>query len=227
MNGEDKRLILGYYDRLIERHGGGRLAVGMGPEERHDLRHQALSEVGLRSGGSVLDLGCGLGGFYSYLRRSGIECEYTGYDIHPKMIELARQKHPGVNFELKDILAEEFPAFDFIVSNVFSLRLAGQDNYSYVEDYMRACYAHARRGVAFEFPSSYADFSLPEAFHYSPERIFSLAKTITKRVCLRHDYPLFEFCVYLYPDFEGWAAKPGAGPNGDGPNGHGSNGRAL
>jgi SAM-dependent methyltransferase len=215
MNEEDKKLILSYFDGLLEKHGVGSLAVGMGPQERHDLRHQVLSEVGLRSGGSLLDLGCGLGDFYSYMRRHGIECEYTGYDINPRMVELARRKHPGVNFEVKDILSEEFPAFDFIVSNAFSLRLVEQDNYSYVEDYMRACYAHARRGVAIDFPSSYADFSLPEAFHYSPERVFSLAKRVTKRVCLRHDYPLFEFCVYLYPDFQGWAPRPGDNSNGN------------
>lgn len=219
MKEEDKRLILGYYDRLIEKHGAGRLSVGMGPQERHDLRHQVLSEVGLRSGGSVLDLGCGRGDFYSYLKRRGIECEYTGYDINPRMIEFARSKHPGANFELKDILGEEFPVFDFIVSNAFSLRLAGQDNYGCVEEYMRACYAHARHGVAIDFPSSYADYARPEAFHYSPERVFSAAKRITKRVCLRHDYPLFEFCIYMYPDFEGWASGPAEQPNGRAPGG--------
>jgi SAM-dependent methyltransferase len=219
MKDEDKRVILGYYDGLLAKHGGDRQAVGMGPQERHDLRHQVLSEIGLRSGGSVLDLGCGLGDFYSYLERRGIECEYSGYDINPKMIEFARRKHPGVNFELKDILSEEFPTFDFIVSNAFSLRLVEQDNYSYVEEYMRACYAHARRGVAIDFPSSYADFALPEAFPYSPERVFSLAKRITKRVCLRHDYPLFEFCIYMYPDFEGWASRPGENSNGREPGG--------
>jgi len=26
-------------------------------------------------------------------------------------------------------------------------------------------------------------------------------------VQLRHDYPLFEFCVYLLPDFTGWRTK--------------------
>lgn len=222
MNAEDKRLILSYYDGRIAKYGGDRQVVGMGSQERHDLRHQVLSEVGLHSGGSVLDLGCGLGDFYAYLKRRGIECEYSGYDINPKMIELAGKKYPGVNFELKDILTEEFPVFDFIVSNAFSLRLTEQDNYSYVEEYMRACYAHARRGVAIDFPSSYADFALPEAFHYSPERVFSAAKRITKRVCLRHDYPLFEFCIYMYPDFEGWAPGHGDNANGGESNGGGA-----
>jgi len=54
--------------------------------------------------------------------------------------------------------------------------------------------------------SSYVDFEQPDVCHYEPERVFSLSKQLTKRVSLRHDYPLYEFCVYLYPDFQGWGA---------------------
>lgn len=101
-----------------------------------------------------------------------------------------------------------------VIAGLLSRRVAfpsvGQKR-SVRQSHPGACYAHALAGVAVDFPSSYADFSLPEAFHYSPERVFTVAKGFTKWVRLRHDYPLFEFCVYLYPDFEGWASKPADG----------------
>ena len=52
--------------------------------------------------------------------------------------------------------------------------------------------------------TAYVDFREDRLFYYSPEEIFRFSKTLTKRVLLRHDYPLFEFTVYLYKDFAGW-----------------------
>ncbi len=39
-------------------------------------------------------------------------------------------------------------------------------------------------------------------------RLFAIAKRLTKRVCLRHDHPRFEFSLYLHPDFSGWRTAP-------------------
>jgi hypothetical protein len=104
-----------------------------------------------------------------------------------------------------DIETDTFPEFDYIVStSAFNWPLTTQDNYSFTENILSICYNHSKKGVAIDFLTSYVDFKNPVLFHYSPERIFSIAKKITKRVCLRHDYPLFDFCIYLYPDFKGW-----------------------
>jgi SAM-dependent methyltransferase len=160
--------------------------------------------VGIASGATVLDVGCGFGDLFGYLESESIEVDYTGYDINPRLVEAARRRYPDARFEVVDIQVEDFPVFDVIVSSsAFNIALQSQDNYEFVADVLRICHEHARTGVAVDFMSSYAEFQ-GGAFHYSPERLFAIAKGLTKRVALRHDYPLFEFCLYLYPDFEGW-----------------------
>ncbi|MBD0370359.1 MAG: class I SAM-dependent methyltransferase [Pyrinomonadaceae bacterium] len=205
MQASDKKRIIERYDERFRQYADDIRTLASGTEERRQLRFDVLAEVGICSGSSVLDLGCGFGDFYAYLKRRGLDCSYTGYDINPTLIDVARGKYPEANFEVRDIQSEDFTAFDFIVSSsAFNLRLASQDNYAFIEEILKLCYAHSKRGVAVDLLTSYVDFESPEAFHYSPEQVFSIAKRITKRVALRHDYPLYEFCVYLYPDFQGW-----------------------
>jgi SAM-dependent methyltransferase len=207
VNELDKQRIVARYDeRLSEHPDDDTRALAVGADGRHAIALECLVEVGIKSGDSVLDVGCGLGGLYSHMLERGMRCRYTGYDINARLIERARNRHPDAAFDVRDILEEEFPQFDYIVSSSsFNLALEHEDNYSFIERMLRTMHAHAAHGVAVDLMTSYVDFQRPEAFYYEPEKILSIAKSITKRVTLRHDLPLFQFCVYMYPDFEGWA----------------------
>jgi ubiquinone/menaquinone biosynthesis C-methylase UbiE len=208
MDERDKQRIIARYDRRLAEHpDDDARALAVGAEGRHAMALQCLVDVGIGSGTSVLDVGCGLGALQEHLQAQSIACTYTGYDINPQLIELARARHPDAAFEVRDVLREEFPQFDFVVSSSsFNLRLEHEDNYGFIERMLRTMYAHARHAVAVDLMTSYVDFKHPDAFYYEPERVFSIAKKITKRVTLRHDLPLFQFCLYLFPDFEGWAS---------------------
>jgi ubiquinone/menaquinone biosynthesis C-methylase UbiE len=202
----EKRRIIQRYDARLAEHGAQFAALASGTEERRSIRFRVLTEVGITPGDSVLDLGCGFGDFAAFLDAQRIEVDYAGYDINPRLIEEARRRHPSRQFAVRDVLEDEFPQFDFIVSSsCFNLRMLEDDNYQFVERILTVCHSHARKGVSIDFLSSYVDFPSAEGFHYQPERVFAIAKRLTKRVTLRHDYPLFEFNVYLYPDFAGWA----------------------
>jgi SAM-dependent methyltransferase len=207
MDDRDRLRIIDRYNQRMAKHpADDARALAVGADGRHAMALQGLVDVGIESGAEVLDVGCGLGALHEHLLGAGLQCRYTGYDINPQLIERARQRHPAVTFEVRDILREEFPQFDFIVSSSsFNLKLEHEGNYSFIERMLKAMYGHARQGVAVDLMTSYVDFKNPEVFYYEPERVFSIAKRITKRVALRHDLPLFQFCIYLYPDFEGWA----------------------
>jgi ubiquinone/menaquinone biosynthesis C-methylase UbiE len=210
MNLSDKDKIIERYNKRIEQYGSTIQALASGNEERRKMRFQILLECGIQKGDSILDLGCGFGDFYEFLNEtlgSG-NFNYTGIDINSKIIDIARERFPTVDFRTSDILEEGLnEKFDFIVStSSFNLKLNDIDNYEFIQNLLNVCYKSSSKGVAIDFLSDYVDFKpTPEAFYYKPEEIFSKAKSITKCVTLRHDYPLFEFCLYLYKDFKGWA----------------------
>ncbi|WP_203906624.1 class I SAM-dependent methyltransferase [Rhizocola hellebori] len=59
----------------------------------------AFAEVVIASGGGqVADLGCGPGHITAYL--GGLGLEVCGVDVSPAMIELAREAHPGLLFDI-------------------------------------------------------------------------------------------------------------------------------
>lgn len=208
MKPEDKAWINNRYDERIGEEGFSIAGLASGTPERRTIRYEVLVDVGIESGCSVLDVGCGLGDFGSYLRDKGIDVAYTGIDINVNLIQECQARHPWGKFHVADIEDEQLGHFDFVVSSsCFNLRLRNDDNYTRLISVMEAMYRHMSSGMAIDMLSSWVDFrgNSAEAYYYDPAQVFNLAKQITKRVQLRHDYPLFEFCMYLFPDFAGWS----------------------
>jgi len=67
-------------------------------------------------GEKVLDLGCGNGRFFEFLKDKDIH--YIGVDFSEKLIEIAKNKYPKLKFEVADALNLPFPNnyFDKIYS---------------------------------------------------------------------------------------------------------------
>jgi 2-polyprenyl-3-methyl-5-hydroxy-6-metoxy-1,4-benzoquinol methylase len=155
-----------------------------------------LTEIGNLNGCSVLDVGCGFGDLCGFLIKRGIKVKYTGYDINPKFIRIAKETYPNVRFEVRDIEECEIKnKFDWVfASGVFEFKLLAP----YVKKMIRKMFEACKRGVAVDFMSSYVDFKTEDNYFASPEKMFSFCKTLSRRVVLRHDYMPFEFCVYVY-----------------------------
>ncbi|MFC1874502.1 class I SAM-dependent methyltransferase [Chloroflexota bacterium] len=206
MNSLDKELIIKRYRERLAKHGQDVKALASGNIERQLVRFQVLSEVGDLNNHSVLDIGCGFADFYLYLKEKGVKVDYTGIDICPDFIEICQARFPEAQFEVKDIqTAPGKRKFDYVISSqTFNNHLTNEDNETMIRDIIKRAYELSNIGVAIDMISNYVDFKEEHLYYYSPEDIFRYCKAITKRVTLRHDYPLFEFTIYLYQDFKGW-----------------------
>ena len=175
--------------------------VGWGSVESQDLRFQVLSEIGISVADSIIDVGCGTGDYYRYLTGKGLApSRYTGVDICEDFVRHCRSNLPADGTRFLDGTLEEQDrgvTADFVVLSG-SLNLKMKNNYDVTRDTLREMMLRARKGVAANFLSSYVDFELEKDFHYSPEKMFKLCREISKKVVLRHDYPLYEFTVYLH-----------------------------
>lgn len=209
MNKTDKVLIIKRYRERLAKYGEDIKALASGAKERQLIRFKVLSEVGDLNNHSVLDLGCGFGDFYLDLKERGIKVDYTGYDICPDFIEICKKRFTEARFETKDIQIDPVKQrFDYVVSSqTFNNKLVNEDNETLIRDIIKKAYELSNIGMAIDMLSTYVDFKEERLYYYNPEEIFKFCKTITKRVALRHDYPLFEFTLYVYKDFEGWRSQ--------------------
>ena len=202
MNKADKAEIIARYESRLAEYGHDVRTLASGSDEKQLRRYRALLEAGIGNGDSILDLGCGFGDFLGFLSESGIDVDYTGYDIVPGLLHTARELYPDGHFELRDI--QETPpdiAFDWVVSSqAFNNRLKYEDNSDVVAEVMKIAFDACRKGVAFDMMSDYVDFREDRLYYFNPESMFACAKGLSEKVVLRHDYLPYEFCLYILRD---------------------------
>jgi trans-aconitate methyltransferase len=202
VNEADKKEIIERYEKRLGEFGHDVRTLASGTDEKQHTRYRALLDIGIRSGDSILDLGCGFGDFNIFLLDEGIEVNYTGYDIVPGLIDMARTMQPSAHFEVRDI--QDNPPgeqFDWVVSSqAFNNRLKYEDNFELVKDVVSIAFRSCRNGLAIDMMGDYVDFIEDRLYYFNPEKAFSFAKSITSRVTLRHDYLPHEFCIYVFKD---------------------------
>ena len=187
--------IYKHYTELFEIHGKKPASLGW-PKGRQNLRFKVMSEIGNIKNSKILDVGCGFGDFLTFLNSKKKKVEYTGIDINPIFIKIAKSIHSEGYFQKRDIEITKFnKKFDWSFA-IGTTNMKG--NYEYVENLMSEMLRISKKGIAMDFMSSYVDFKRRGSSHFEPEKIFKIAKKLSKRVVIRHDYLPFEFCVYIY-----------------------------
>jgi SAM-dependent methyltransferase len=187
-----------FYDEAIDRFGpNDPQGVGWGLPSGQEKRFQILTEIDDLSQASVLDAGCGFGDLYGYLKEMKIPASYTGIDINPRSIAIARQKYPSAHFEVGDIDSRSGEGADYVLaSGVLTFKIE-----NYRETYLaliRKMFYLSRRGCGFNMlrRGYHADDETYAA--YDPMEIYAFCLDLTPKLVLRQDYLAHDFTMYLY-----------------------------
>lgn len=153
---------------------------------------------------SILDIGCGFGDLLNTISKKASQFDYTGIDLSEDFIKKAKQLHPQPHcrFFAEDILTfSPQRSFNYaIASGTFNLMLAGVDQYNYIEEVIKKTLQICIDGFAFDFLSDKVDYQKEETFHFSPEKLLSIAYKYSRNVMLRNDYMPFEFSLFVFND---------------------------
>lgn len=197
---DDLSQVVRRYQERIAEHGPTFASLNSGSEAKQAMRHtvHATALRGVRP--SILEIGCGLADFYKFLLEHQVDCSYQGYDVVPEYIDNCRRVYPRAKFEFRNVFVEGIEGtFDTLVmSQVLNNRYQKSDNLQVMQHALELGFRHTRISVSVDMLSTYVDFRNPDLFYYSPEEIFRIARKISPRVLLRHDYRAFEFCIQLF-----------------------------
>jgi SAM-dependent methyltransferase len=196
--GDSLVYIANYYQELLAKYGQSPRAVDWPDEDQRNLRFKVLTEIGNLNGCSVADVGSGLGDLYGFLQKQGWHGDYTGFELIPRFVAIARERHSSAEFIEGNFLSVDTQKkFDWVFLNgSLNVRFDGIEQFTY--NVIEKMYAICNRGVAFNLMSSYVDFQKDITAHNDPEKIFKFCKSLTRFVTLRHDYHRWEFTIYLF-----------------------------
>jgi SAM-dependent methyltransferase len=201
---EDRLDYVQRYEKRLQEFGYSPATLGWGVNGRQEVRFSILAEAALRMPeSSVLDVGCGFCDLYDFLDKRGWQGRYTGIDIVPGLLEVARRRHPSLDVRELDITDESAPLdeYDFVISSgALNATLPSGSNETHIEVALRSMYQRSRRATCVDFLSTYVDFQKPGAYHTDPGWALAAAKRLTRRVLLRHDYMAYEFSLLLFRD---------------------------
>ena len=195
-------MVLARYRERILNYGVSADSLKSGSIEKQNARHEAHASIIKIENPRILDIGCGIGQFSSFLTTHGIKHQYVGYDIVEEYIAYCKANFPQGEFQLRNVFEEGIEGqFDYIfLSQVLNNRFRDSDNNMVMKEMIRICLKHIRIGLSIDMMSKYVDYQSEELFYYSPEEMFSFAKSLKKRVLLRHDFRPFEFCLQIFND---------------------------
>ncbi len=196
------------YRAEFVKHGDTPLGTHQSDRTSHEMRLEALMRniaPHLGAGATLHDVGSGLCDLYGFLKSSGLgqRITYSGTEIVQEMIDHAAQKYPGVALGNRNFLdAARDERYDFVVLSGTLNLLGGVDG----GEWKRMClaligkmYAHADRGIAFNFLSTYRTYSDPLLYYFDPKDMFDFATTHLSRFALLDaSYPLYECTVTVF-----------------------------
>ena len=120
---------------------------------------------------TLLDIGCGTSHLKEFLDAHGLgHVMYSGLDLSPASLELARAKFPGVVYYEADILesAVDIPVHDYVVMNGlfnFKASMSFEQMWSYMQRMLVRADSLCSRGFAFNVMSTCLDWQREDLFH--------------------------------------------------------------
>jgi SAM-dependent methyltransferase len=197
-----------YREFLAEHHDDAR-KVAWRSKYGQELRFETLLEAWDDPGpASLLDVGCGLGDLFGYLRATGRQVEYLGIDIVPQMVDAARARHPDGRFEVCNLL-EETPdpaSFDLVLaSGTLTVPVPKQE--LFVQRSLQRMLELSGGAVAVNLQStrSFQQNPLaaedPDLYHVDPLRLYAMCRRMCRWTTLREDMLTSDVVIYMYPRY--------------------------
>jgi SAM-dependent methyltransferase len=201
---DDRQDYIEQYESRLRKYGYSPETLGWGKYGRQEVRFSVLTDYALQiRESSILDVGCGFADLYDFLIKKGWQGRYTGIDIVPGLLEVALERHPDLDLRQIDITADSvnLERYDFVIaSGMLNAELKVGDNQTHIAKALNSMFQHARVAVCVDFLSTYVEVRKPGSWHTDPGWALSVAKRLSRRVMLRHDYLPFEFALLIFKD---------------------------
>ncbi len=156
-----------------------------------------LAEIGIKSGDSVLDVGCGFADFKSWIEAQGKVVDFTGIDLSPDLIRVAEQQHPDARLLCGELFDFAFQAASFdwvILSGALNEQL--HDDGVYARKMIASMFVLCAKGLAFNLLDA-RKIKAHDLQSLEPQLMVEYCQGLNDKVILRDDYLPNDFTIYM------------------------------
>ena len=167
-----------FYRRRLSQFDLPEHRVGWRSRTNQEARFSALVSVADMQGARILDLGCGLGCLYGYLKGKGWNGDYTGIDLLEPMVKEARKRFPEASFQRRDIVRNPPDGkWDFVLmSGLFNHRV--KDNLESVREVVGSAWSLTTRALAFNILRQESGWADPEMYYAKDTDLKAVAEEL-------------------------------------------------
>ena len=198
MKKEQRKRIVDRHRDSLKRHGYHPNALYWSSREIQEVRFRVLAEIGIKSGDSVLDVGCGFADFKSWMKGQGRDICYTGVDLSPDLIRVAREKHPDAVLHCGELSDFDFASasFDWVVlSGALNEQL--HDDGVYAHKIISSMFELCRVGLAFNLLDA-RSLKAHDLRSFESDEIVSYCSKLSPHIKVIDGYLDNDFTVYIY-----------------------------
>lgn len=191
--------IATFYNSRVKKYGYSAEAVGWRSTAQQQLRFKMLTDGLDFSGSSVLDLGCGFGDLYDFLKKEGMNPKsYTGIDISSEMCEAASKIYSNtanIFFRNEELLSITHEKYDYVIASGSLNYNLGVNMEEYLQNFIELYSTIATKGLLFNLLSDKVDYTQKQHIHYSVDATRQLITLNFPKYRILQDYGLYEFTI--------------------------------
>ena len=193
-------IVKDFFNKLVEKHGYSPKSLAYSGEKSQKIKFNIVTEVGIEDNCSVLDVGCGFGDYFNYLKQRGIKnIKYCGIDISNKIVDFAKEKNSLVNVIQGNVLdLSDDEKYDYVISLGFNCVKTGS-NWETLTQVLDKMWKLSKKGIAYNAVSTFSETSPRKIYFVSPAKVIDyIMNNLTYKVVFRHDYMPHDFTIFAY-----------------------------
>ena len=175
---EDK--LITYFNNRVSTYGPSTESCEWNSVYSQTKRYQIICQNINPAAHSIIDVGCGTGDFFHYLKYNNINLNYTGIDISAKMIIAAQKAYPRGNFRCLSINECGINnKYDIVIaSGLFNL--ISLDHLNFVQKNIKLLQKMAKKQLIINFLHLKKQLKKSKFYYYSEQEIDALFSFIKK-----------------------------------------------
>jgi len=179
-----------FYDKAIKEFGVCAQGVHWNSKYTQYKRFEIITKLIKKEikTSSLVDVGCGFGEYYNYLRNNHkIPEKFIGIDCEESMIKVSKKRFPEEEFYKIDVLKDPLVVADYYTCSG-AMNIMGYDD---VALFIQRCFEASNKGFIFNF------LKILSFSHIKQYEVIDICKQYTNNIIVKENYLDNDFTIFM------------------------------